>query len=479
MAAYETIIGLEIHVELATKTKIFCNCSTEFGAEPNANTCPVCLALPGALPVMNEEVVKLATKAGLAIGCEINQLNKMDRKNYFYPDSPKAYQISQFDLPICEKGLVQIDTEQGKKDIRINRIHMEEDAGKLVHAEFEPYTYIDYNRVGVPLCEIVTEPDLRSIDEAIVFLRTLRSIMIYAGISDCKMEEGSMRCDANISLRKVGDTKLNTRVELKNINSFKELEKALTKEQKRQLELYKYGEEHKIVQETRRWDAAKGKTIPMRSKEDAHDYRYFPEPDVIPIVVKDEIIANAKAAMPELPQAKLARFVSEYKLNETDAAILVDERALAEFYEKVVEAGADAKSSCNWVLRDIIRLMNEQKITPEEITFDPKELAEIIKMSKAGTINSSAATQVFDEIAKTGKTAKIVVEEKGLIQVNDSSEIEKIVEDVLANNVNVVEQFKGGNTKVKGFLVGQVMKMSKGKANPKMASDMIDAKLAE
>jgi aspartyl-tRNA(Asn)/glutamyl-tRNA(Gln) amidotransferase subunit B len=479
MAAYETIIGLEIHVELATKTKIFCNCSTEFGAEPNANTCPVCLALPGALPVMNEEVVKLATKAGLAIGCEINQLNKMDRKNYFYPDSPKAYQISQFDLPICENGLVQIDTEQGKKDIRINRIHMEEDAGKLVHAEFEPYTYIDYNRVGVPLCEIVTEPDLRSIDEAITFLRTLRSIMIYAGISDCKMEEGSMRCDANISLRKVGDTKLNTRVELKNINSFKELEKALTKEQKRQLELYKYGEEHKIVQETRRWDAAKGKTIPMRSKEDAHDYRYFPEPDVIPIVVKDEIVENAKATMPELPQVKLARFVSEYKLNETDAAILVDERALAEFYEKVVEAGADAKSACNWVLRDIIRLMHEQKITPEEITFDPKELAEIIKMAKAGTINSSAATQVFDEIVKTGKTAKVIVEEKGLIQVNDSSEIEKIVEDVLANNSKVVEQFKGGNTKVKGFLVGQVMKMSKGKANPKMASDMIDAKLAE
>jgi aspartyl-tRNA(Asn)/glutamyl-tRNA(Gln) amidotransferase subunit B len=303
--------------------------------------------------------------------------------------------------------------------------------------------------------------------------------MIYAGISDCKMEEGSMRCDANISLRKVGDTKLNTRVELKNINSFKELEKALTKEQKRQLELYKYGEEHKIVQETRRWDAAKGKTIPMRSKEDAHDYRYFPEPDVIPIVVKDEIVENAKATMPELPQVKLARFVSEYKLNETDAAILVDERALAEFYEKVVEAGADAKSACNWVLRDIIRLMHEQKITTEEITFDPKELAEIIKMAKAGTINSSAATQVFDEIVKTGKTAKVIVEEKGLIQVNDSSEIEKIVEDVLANNSKVVEQFKGGNTKVKGFLVGQVMKMSKGKANPKMASDMIDAKLAE
>ncbi len=478
MASYETIIGLEIHVELKTNTKIFCNCSTEFGAEPNANTCPVCLGLPGTLPVINEEVVNMAVKAGLAINCDINQLNKFDRKNYFYPDLPKAYQISQFDMPICIDGHVDIDTEGGKKRIRINRIHMEEDAGKLVHMEYEPFTLIDYNRVGVPLIEIVTEPDIRSIEEAITFLKTLKSILEYSEVSDVKMEQGSLRCDANISLRKVGDTKLNTRVEIKNLNSFKELQRALEKEEKRQKELYVYGEEYKIVQETRRWDAAKGKTISMRSKEEAHDYRYFPEPDITPLYVEDSIIKNAKETLPELPQQKRERFLKEYGINEEEVDILIGDKDMSGYYEELVMASGDAKSACNWMLRDVVRVLNEQKIEFKEFPVSSKNLGAMIKMAKSGKINSSAATKVFDEMVATGKTPETIVEEKGLVQVNDTSAIEAIVEQVLADNQNVVEQYKSGNEKVKGFLVGQIMKLSKGKANPKIASEILDSKLS-
>ncbi|TDT72245.1 aspartyl/glutamyl-tRNA(Asn/Gln) amidotransferase subunit B [Hypnocyclicus thermotrophus] len=473
----ETIIGLEIHVELDTKTKIFCNCSTKFGKKPNENTCPICLGLPGTLPVMNERVIELAVKAGLAINCNINTLNKMDRKNYFYPDLPKAYQISQYDLPICQDGYVDIETEQGSKRIRINRIHMEEDAGKLVHDEFEPVSYIDYNRVGVPLIEIVTEPDIRSIDEAIIFLKTLKNILEYADISDCKMEEGSLRCDANISMRKVGDTKLNTRVELKNINSFKELEKALLKEQKRQSELYKYGEDYKIIQETRRWDSAKGKTIPMRGKEEAHDYRYFPEPDIIPLIVKNEILENAKASLPELPSIKKERFIKDYALTETDASIIVADKYLANYFEDIVKEGADAKNASNWILRDVIRILNEQKIEAKDFNLPAKELATIIKLTKENKINSSSATLVFDEILKTNKTALEIIEEKSLLQSNDSSEIEAIVDKVIFENENVVKQYKEGNKKVLGFLVGQIMKATKGKVNPKIANEILSKKL--
>lgn len=477
--SYETIIGLEIHAELHTKTKIFCNCSTEFGAEPNANTCPICLGLPGTLPVMNEEVVNLAVKAGKAIGCEINQLNKMDRKNYFYPDLPKAYQISQFDLPICENGLVQIKTQDGIRNVRINRIHMEEDAGKLVHMEYEPYTLIDYNRVGVPLIEIVTEPDIRSVDEAVTFLRILKDILEYAGISDCKMEQGSLRCDANISLRKLGDEKLNTRVELKNINSFKELQKALEKEQKRQLELYTYGEEHKIVQETRRWDSGKGKTISMRSKEEAHDYRYFPEPDVIPIVIKDEIIEKAVSTMPELPEAKRARLMREYKINKKEVDILVADKPLVDYFEELIACGCDAKVACNWLLGDVLRVLKEEKISAKEFTISPIKLNKLISLIIEGKISNTAAKSVFEEMLKSDKEPEEIVKNRGLTQISSTDQIDPIITEVIEKNPDVVQQYKEGKVQVKGFLVGQIMKATKGKANPKMVTELLTQKLQE
>ncbi|WP_461207151.1 Asp-tRNA(Asn)/Glu-tRNA(Gln) amidotransferase subunit GatB [Clostridium sp. DL1XJH146] len=479
MSSYETIIGLEIHAELNTATKIFCNCSTKFGAEPNANTCPVCLGLPGTLPVMNENVVKLAVKAGLALGCKINKLNKMDRKNYFYPDLPKAYQISQFDLPICGEGKVEIETEAGKRTIRLNRIHMEEDAGKLVHMEYEPYTLIDYNRVGVPLIEIVTEPDIRSIDEAVEFLKTLKGILEYAEISDCKMEEGSLRCDANISLRKVGDDKLNTRVEIKNLNSFKELQKALEKEQKRQTELYNYGEEYKIVQETRRWDSGKGKTIPMRSKEEAHDYRYFPEPDIIPIVVEEHIFEEARETMPELPKEKKKRLMEVLGLGEKEADILVNDKMLAEYYEALIKAGCNPKSGCNWVLGDVLRVLKENKDEATNFAIAPERLYKLIKLVDDSKISNTAAKTVFEEMLISDKEADKIVEEKGLSQISSSDALETIVMEVLEANPSVVEQFKEGKTQVKGFLVGQIMKKTKGKANPKMVAEMLEKKLSE
>ena len=378
--SYETIIGLEIHAELNTKTKIFCNCSTKFGAKPNENTCPICMGLPGTLPVLNEEVVHLAVKAGTALNCKINKLNKMDRKNYFYPDLPKAYQISQMDIPICGEGYVNIGTEEGTRRVRLNRIHIEEDAGKLVHMEYEPYSLIDYNRVGVPLIEIVSEPDMRSPQEAVTFLRNLKAILEYAGISDCRMEQGSLRCDANISLRKVGQEAYNTKVEIKNINSFRELLKALEKEEKRQKELYDYGEGNKIVQETRRWDAGKGRTVTMRTKEDANDYRYFPEPDVLPIVVKDELMDRVKEEMPELPVDRKERFIKEYGLTEKEVNILISDKHFAEYYEGLVILGSDKKSAANWMLTDMLRLLKEKEIEFADIPVKKEDMAILLGM---------------------------------------------------------------------------------------------------
>ncbi len=475
--SYETIIGLEIHAELKTKTKIFCNCSTKFGAEPNAHTCPVCLGLPGTLPVLNEEVVNLAVKAGKALNCDINQLNKMDRKNYFYPDLPKAYQISQFDLPICKNGCVEVETSNGNKKVRLNRIHIEEDAGKLVHVEYEPYTLIDYNRVGVPLIEIVSEPDMRSVEEAVEFVKTLKGILEYADISDCKMEQGSLRCDANISLRKVGEDKLNTKVEIKNINSFKELQKALEKEEKRQKELYSFGEEYKIVQETRRWDSAKGKTVSMRSKEDAHDYRYFPEPDIIPIVVKDEIIEEMEKTIPELPKVKKDRFIKEYGLNTKEVNVLIEDRPLAKYYEELVATGCNYKVACNWILGDILRVLNDEKISCDEFTIDVARMSKLISLVEEGKISNTAAKTVFEEMLQSSKEPESIVKEKGLIQISSTDEIEPIIEAILEKNPQAVEQFKEGKVQVKGFLVGQVMKETKGKANPKIVTDIIEKKL--
>lgn len=477
--AFETVIGLEIHAELHTKSKIFCSCSTEFGAKPNANTCPICLGLPGTLPVLNEEVVNLAVKAGTALNCKINMLNKMDRKNYFYPDLPKAYQTSQFDLPMCSGGHVDLDVDGQTRSVRLNRIHIEEDAGKLIHVEDEDISYIDYNRVGVPLIEIVSEPDMRSVDEAVEFLRMLKGILEFSDISDCRMEQGSLRCDANISIREVGSDVLNTKVELKNLNSFKELQKALEKEEKRQLELYSFGEQSKIRQETRRWDAGKGKTVSMRSKEEAHDYRYFPEPDLAPIIVRQEIIDNAIATLPEMPKAKKARFMSQYGLTEKEAAIIIDDRSLAKYYEAAVAEGGDPKTAANWVLGDILRLLKEKDLEAAAIPVAPEALVKLLGLIKGGQLSTTAAKEVFEEMFVTGKSADTVVAEKGLAQISDTSEIEKIADEILDANPQSIEDFKAGKKQAAGFLMGQLMKASKGKANPKVAKELLDRKLSE
>lgn len=475
--SFETIIGLEIHAELNTKTKIFCNCSTKFGAEPNSNTCPICIGLPGTLPVLNEEVVNLAIKAGTVLNCEINKLNKMDRKNYFYPDLPKAYQISQYDLPICKGGYVEFELDGVKKKVRLNRIHIEEDAGKLIHLEDEPFSLIDYNRVGVPLAEIVTEPDLRSPKEAVAFLRILKSILEYGEISDCKMEQGSMRCDANISIRAVGEEKLNAKVEIKNINSFRELQKALEKEEKRQRELYNFGEEYKIKQETRRWDNGKGRTVTMRSKEDAHDYRYFPDPDLVPIIIKEEQIEAIKLTIPELPQAKKIRFIKQYKLGEKEIEILLGDKTLGEFYEGVVKQGADPQNASNWILGDLLRILKEKEIECSEMTLLPKALYELIELIAKGEISGTAAKEVFNEMFVSGKSPESIIKEKGLIQISSSDVLDKIVDEILTTNLKSVEDYKNGKLQAAGFLMGQIMKATKGQANPTVAKELIEIKL--
>ena len=473
----ETIIGLEIHVELDTKTKIFCNCPTTFGALPNHHTCPVCMGLPGTLPVLNQAVVDMAVKAGLALGCEIQTVSKLDRKNYFYPDLPKAYQISQYDLPICTNGSVEINVEGQMKTIRIHRIHIEEDAGKLMHDEHEPYSYIDYNRVGVPLIEIVSEADLRSPVEAVAFLRAVRSILQYAEVSDCRMEQGSMRCDGNISVRPFGQEALNAKVELKNINSFKELQKALEKEEKRQTELYNFGEGHKIVQETRRWDAAKGRTISMRTKEYAHDYRYFPDPDLKPILLKEETIRAVKAKLPELPAAKAARFKETYGLTEKEIAILTGEMALGHFFEAAVEDGAPAKTTANWILGDLLRYLKENDLEADAHPIQPAQLASLIQLVDVGDISGTVGKEVFALMFRTGQDPEAIVSEKGLKQISSTSELESIVDEVLSQNKASVTDFQSGKKQALGFLMGQVMKASGGQANPKLAKQLLESKL--
>ena len=473
MGAYETVIGLEIHVELGTKSKIFCGCSTKFGSKANENTCPVCIGLPGVMPVLNEKVVELAVKAGQAINCKINKINKTDRKNYFYPDLPKAYQISQFDMPVCSDGYLELgDKFQGKK-VGITRIHIEEDAGKLIHLEDEDVTLIDYNRAGVPLVEIVTEPDIRSAEEAYNFLKKLRNILVYSEISDCKMEEGSLRCDANISIRKVGSDVLNTKVEIKNMNSFKEVHKALLKEEKRQLELYRYGEEHKIVQETRRWDAGKGRTITMRTKEDAHDYRYFPEPDLPPMILEKKYIDDIKSSIPELPMKKMERFVRDYGLLQKDAEVIIDEKSTADYFEDLVSKTKDPKESCKWLITEVLRSLKEY----DEIPVTSKQLSELIKEIKSGSISRNAGKKVFDKMCTSDKMPEKVIIELGLKQISSEGELEKIVGEILDNNIEAVEDFKSGKGKAFGFLMGQSMKATKGKANPGVLKKLLEEKL--
>lgn len=474
---FETVIGLEIHAELKTRTKIFCSCSTEFGAKPNENTCPICLGMPGTLPVLNEEVVNLAIKAGKAVNCTINNYNKMDRKNYFYPDLTKNYQTSQYNLPMCSNGLVKFNYEGKEVSVRINRIHIEEDAGKLIHLEDEPISLIDYNRAGVPLIEIVTDHDLRSPGEAATFMRELKGILEYSEVSDCRMEQGSIRCDANISIRPYGQEEYGTKVEIKNINSFREVQKALEKEEERQKELYQFGEQYKIKQETRRWDASKGKTISMRSKEESQDYRYFPEPDLTPIIITKEKVNEIEKTLPEMPIQKRVRFVEEYKISEKDASILVGNKTLAKFYEEVVIIGGNPRTVCNYILGDLLRLLNTKNMKPEDIKISPKNLVDLIKIIESGKISNTAGKEVFKEMFNSDKNPNAIIEEKGLVQISCIDEVTKIVDEVLNNNPKSIEDFKAGRNKAIGYLMGQVMKLSKGKVNPSIAKQILEDKL--
>jgi aspartyl-tRNA(Asn)/glutamyl-tRNA(Gln) amidotransferase subunit B len=467
---YEIVIGMEIHVELGTKTKIFCSCPTTFGQEENTHTCPVCLGMPGVLPVLNEKVVEYATRAGLALNCEIAHFSKMDRKNYFYPDLPKAYQTSQFDLPICTGGALEIEVGGVKKDIGITRIHIEEDAGKLLH-ESADGTLVDINRCGVPLVEIVSEPDMRSAEEARAFGEKVRNILEYTGVSDCKMQEGSMRFDVNLSMREKGSDVLGTRTEMKNLNSFRALIRAVQYESKRQIIEIKKG--HRIIQETRKWDDTKGVSSSLRSKEEAHDYRYFPEPDLVPIVIGDDYIAKIKAGLPELPEAKKQRYIDEYKLPEYDAGVLTSTGVIAKFFEAAVGIYNEPKQISNWLMVEIPPLLKEKEITMEDISITPLQLVELLKLIKVGTINGNSGKEVLKEMFNTGKNPGEIVEEKGLVQMSDTGELETIIEKIVLDYPKSIEDIRAGNKKAYGFLTGQVMKATKGKANPQVANEII------
>ncbi len=461
---YETVIGLEVHVELATKTKIFCGCSTAFGAEPNAHTCPVCTGMPGSLPVLNKQVVEYAMAVGLATNCDITQYNKFDRKNYFYPDNPQNYQISQLYLPICRNGKVEIETDSGKKFVGIHEIHMEEDAGKLIHDEWDDCSLVDYNRSGVPLIEIVSEPDMRSSDEVIAYLDKLRLIIQYLGASDCKLNEGSMRADVNLSVREVGAEEFGTRTEMKNLNSFKAIARAIENERERQIDLIEEGKQ--VVQETRRWDDNKGYSYAMRSKEDAQDYRYFPDPDLVPVVISDEWIEEVKGRQPELRDEKRARYKKEYGLPEYDADIITSAKRMADIFEETVALGANPKKVSNYLMVETMHILNEKDMEVEDISFSPENLAKLIKLVESNAINSSVAKEVFAKIFDEDINPEKYVEENGLKMDNDEDGLRKIIEGVVAENPQSVEDYRNGKEKAIGFLVGQTMKATKGKANP-------------
>ena len=468
---YETVIGLEVHIELATKTKIFCGCSTEFGGAPNTHTCPVCTGMPGALPVLNRQVVEYAMAIGLATNCRITQVCKFDRKNYFYPDNPQNYQISQLYLPIARDGYVEIETGAGKKKVRIHEMHMEEDAGKLVHDEWDDTSLVDYNRSGVPLVEIVSEPDMRSADEVIAYLEKLRMIVQYLGASDCKLQEGSMRADVNLSVREAGSGKLGTRTEMKNLNSLKAIAHAIEGERERQIELLEAGKE--VVQETRRWDDNKEHSYAMRSKEDAQDYRYFPEPDLVPIVISDEWIAEVKARQPELRTEKLERYKREFDIPQYDAEIITESKRMADIFEETAALCGKPKKAANWLMVETMRLMKEHDMEAEHLTFSPVNLAKLIDLADAGTINSSVAKKVFEKVFTDDVDPEAYVKEQGLGMVNDESALRDVIEKVLADNPKAVEDYRGGKEKAMGALVGQTMRAMKGKANPGMVNEML------
>jgi len=475
---FEVIIGLEVHAQLLTKSKIFCSCSTVFGAEPNTHTCPICLGMPGVLPVLNKKVVDLTLKVALAINCRIAHYSRFARKNYFYPDLPKGYQISQYELPLAEHGHIDILTNGKPRKIGITRIHMEEDAGKLLHDEGMGATsssYVDLNRTGVPLIEIVSEPDIRTPEEAGEYLKNLRSILQYLEVCDGNMEEGSFRCDANISLRPVGQQKLGTRAELKNMNSFKNVQRALEYEIKRQTSILDEGAS--VIQETRLWDEAKGITLSMRGKEEAHDYRYFPEPDLVPLIIDDEWIEGIKESLPELPNEKKDRFVKDYQVPEYDAEVLTTSKSLADYFEECVELFPNPKVVSNWVMGELLRRLKGDDKEIDERPVSPGSLAKILKMIEDGIISGKIAKTVFGETYLTGGDPEEIVQKKGLVQVTDQGELLKIVESVLIKNAKEVEDYKKGKSKLFGFFVGQVMKETKGKANPKLVNEILKMKL--
>ena len=471
MKQYETVIGLEVHVELATKTKIFCGCSTAFGGAPNTHTCPVCTGMPGSLPVLNKQVVEYAIAVGLATNCSITQYCKFDRKNYFYPDNPQNYQISQLYLPICRNGGIEIETAAGRKTIGIHEIHMEEDAGKLVHDDWTGSSMVDYNRSGVPLIEIVSEPDMRSADEVIAYLEKLRMIIQYLGASDCKLQEGSMRADVNLSVREVGAAEFGTRTEMKNLNSFKAISHAIEGERARQIELLEEGRQ--VIQETRRWDDNKESSYAMRSKEDAQDYRYFPEPDLVPIVISDEWLQAVKDRQPELRSEKLERYKKEYDIPEYDAEIITGTKKMADIFEATTAICNKPKKVSNWLMVETMRLLKENEMEAEDISFSPENLAKLIEMADAGEVNSSVAKEVFEEIFKNNIDPEKYVEEKGLKTVSDDGALREVIEKVVADNPKSVEDYNSGKKKAIGFLVGQTMKAMQGKADPGMVNKIL------
>ena len=468
---YEAVMGLEVHAELATKTKIFCSCSTKFGAEPNTQVCPICMAMPGTLPVLNEKVVEYAVKAGLATNCTISKDSKNDRKNYFYPDTPRAYQISQYDKPLCEHGYIEIEDDEGNpKKIGITRIHIEDDAGKLNHNEFGGGSLVDLNRAGVPLIEIVSEPDLRTAGEVDRYLKKLKSILEYIEVSDCKMQEGSFRADVNVSVRKKGETKFGTRTETKNMSSFRAITREIEYETNRQIEVLENG--GKVEQETLRWDEVSGKTFSMRNKEDAQDYRYFPEPDLVAIRLSDEYIENIRKNLPEMPESRKARYMSEFKLSEKDARLLTASKYLSNMFEEAEKICGNAKAVANWLLSDVSRILNEKEEEPDAIPFKAEHLAKLVELIDKGTISSAIGKKVVEELFENPKDPEEIIKEKGWIQISDEGAIKEVVDKIIANNPQSVADYKAGKDRALGFLVGQAMKETKGKANPQMLNKM-------
>ena len=472
---YEVVMGLEVHAELSTNTKIFCSCPTKFGAEPNTQVCPICMAMPGTLPKLNEKVVEYAVRAGLATNCEISRNSKNDRKNYFYPDLPKAYQISQFDKPLCEHGYIEIETSKGRKKIGITRIHIEEDAGKLNHDEIGGGALVDLNRAGVPLIEIVSEPDFRSIEEVDAYLKKLKSILEYIEVSDCKMQEGSFRADVNTSIRPIGSEKLGTRTEMKNMNSFRSITRALEYEIGRQVEVIDNG--GVVDQETLRWDEVSGKTFSMRDKENAQDYRYFPEPDLVAIKLSEEYIENIRKTLPEMPESRKERYLRDYKLSEKDAGIITSSKYLSDLFEKASEICENYKAVNNWIISDISRILNETEMDPKEIPFDAKQLAKLVTLIDKGTISSSIGKKVLVELFENPRDPEDIIKEKGWIQISDEGAIKEVVLKIIEANPQSVADFKAGKDRALGFLVGQAMKETKGKANPQMLNKMFAEEL--